>query len=250
MGNRNYSIIELYDLYVGRLCREKQPILADNLEKNTGVNLTNMPFALQPLDARHEEINKKGQNMFKGKKVEDFQLALNILDDVHMMRSRMFDYSSLTDRANAKSERVSNYEPLITTMRVGIRASKYYSEPQENKALQSITGKPLNEDFTNLHQIAIQTRDADIRNVIRHRDFRSGFDNKSKMFVLDEEKKMPISIEKKLQLVKNDIKVMIETIEDPAAQLAVLHSYKQNKNEDLEFLENMLQDISNGKYSV
>ena len=70
------------------------------------------------------------------------------------------------------------------------------------------------------------------------------------MFVLDEDKKMPISIEKKLQLVKNDIKVMIETIEDPAAQLAVLHSYKQNKNEDLEFLENMLQDISNGKYSV
>ena len=61
MGNRNYSIIELYDLYVGRLCREKQPILADNLEKNTGVNLTNMPFASQPLDARHEEINKKGQ---------------------------------------------------------------------------------------------------------------------------------------------------------------------------------------------
>ena len=188
--------------------------------------------------------------MFKGEKVEDFQLALNILDDVHMMRSRMFDYSSLTDRANAKSERVPNYEPLITTMRVGIRASKYYSEPQENKALQSITGKPLNEDLTNIHQIAIQTRDADIQNVIRHRDFRSGFDNKSTFFVLDEEKKMPISIEKKLQLVKNDIKVMIETIEDPAGQLAVLHSYKENKNEDLEFLENMLQDISNGKYSV
>ena len=105
--------------------------------------------------------------MFKGEKVEDFQLALNILDDVHMMRSRMFEYSSLTDRANAQSERVPNYEPLITTMRVGIRASKYYSEPQENKALQSITGKPLNEDLTNIHQIAIQTRDADIQNVIR-----------------------------------------------------------------------------------
>ena len=48
----------------------------------------------------------------------------------------------------------------------------------------------------------------------------------------------------------NDIKVMIETIEDLAGQLAVLHCYKENKNEDLEFLEIMLQDIFNGKYSV
>ena len=87
----------------------------------------------------------------------------------------MFDYSSLNDRAaNQKGERVPNYEPLITTMRVGIRASKYYSEPQENKALQSITGKPLNEDLTNIHQIAIQTRDADIRNVIRYGRSYSG----------------------------------------------------------------------------
>ena len=167
MGNRNYSVIELYDLYVGRLCREKEPELAANLEKNTGVNLTNLPFASQPLDARHEEINQKGQNMFKGEEVEDFQLALNILDDVHMTRSRKFDYSSLTDRANSKSERVPDYELLIKTLRVGIRASKYYSEPQEHKALQSITGKPLNEELSNLHEIAIQTRDANIRNVIR-----------------------------------------------------------------------------------
>ena len=56
--------------------------MADNLEKNTGVNLTNLLFCSQPLDARHEEINQKGQNMFKGEEVEDFQLALNILDDV------------------------------------------------------------------------------------------------------------------------------------------------------------------------
>ena len=95
--------------------------------------------------------------MFKGEEVEDLQLALNILDDVHLMRSRMFDYSSLTDRANTKSERVPNYEPLIKTMRVGLRASKFYSELEKIKALQSITGKPLNEDLTNLHQIAIQT---------------------------------------------------------------------------------------------
>ena len=165
--------------------------MADNLEKNTGVNLTNLLFCSQPLDARHEEINQKGQNMFKGEEVEDFQLALNILDDVHMMRSRMFDYSSLTDKANSKGGRIPNYEPLITTMRVGIRSSKYYSDPQETKTLQSITGKPLNEELTNLHQIAMQTRDADIRNVIRHRDFRSGFNNKSKIVILDEEKKKP-----------------------------------------------------------
>ena len=66
--------------------------------------------------------------MLKGEEVEDFKLALNILDDVHIMRSRMFDYSSLTDKANSKGGRIPNYEPLITTMRVGIRSSKYYSD--------------------------------------------------------------------------------------------------------------------------
>ena len=169
--------------------------------------MTNLLFCSQPLDARHEEINQKGQNMFKGEEVEDFQLALNILDDVHIMRSRMFDYSSLTDKANSKGGRIPNYEPLITTMRVGIRSSKYYSDPQETKTLQSITGKPLNEELTNLHQIAMQTRDADIRNVIRHRDFRSGFNNKSKIVILDEEKKKPLSVEKKYKLSRIILKL-------------------------------------------
>ena len=61
---------------------------------------------------------------------------------------------------------------------------------------------------------------------------------------------MPFSAEKKLTLLKNDIKVMIETIEDPVAQLAALHSYKENKKQDFDFLENMLHNISNGKYSL
>ena len=61
---------------------------------------------------------------------------------------------------------------------------------------------------------------------------------------------MPFSAEKKLTLLKNDIKVMIETIEDPAAQLAALHSYKENKKQDFDFLENMWHNISNGKYSL
>ena len=71
----------------------------------------------------------------------------------------------------------------------------------------------------------MQTRDADIRNFIRHRDFRSGFNNKSKIVILDEEKKKPLSVEKKIQIIKNDIKVMIETIKDPLVQLTLLHVY-------------------------
>ena len=42
---------------------------------------------------------------------------------------------------------------------------------------------------------------------------------------------------------------MIETIEEPSVQLTLLHVYKANKNKDLEFLENMLYEISDGKYS-
>ena len=60
MGHKNYALIELYDAYSGKLCREKVPPLADILEKNQNTNFTNKPFGAQPLDARHEELNKKG----------------------------------------------------------------------------------------------------------------------------------------------------------------------------------------------
>ena len=48
MGHKNYALIELYDAYSGKLCREKVPSLAEILEKNQNTNFTNKPFGAQP----------------------------------------------------------------------------------------------------------------------------------------------------------------------------------------------------------
>ena len=59
MGNLNYSQIELYDAIVIESARKYRPELCQNLEKNEGTNLSNLPFSAQSNDARHEEYNKK-----------------------------------------------------------------------------------------------------------------------------------------------------------------------------------------------
>ena len=189
MGHKNYALIELYDAYSGKLCREKVPSLAEILEKNQNTNFTNKPFGAQPLDARHEELNKKGQNMFKGEKVEDFRLALTILDDVHAMRSNMFEFSNLTDRSNNKNRKdcVPNYEPLIAKMRIGIRESGYFSEAHVERDLESMVGEPLNEALTDIFKISIAQRDSDILNVVRHSDLNCGYSQGSKLAVLEKD---------------------------------------------------------------
>ena len=85
-GNPNYSQIELFDRYLINLCRLKRPLVAQNLEKNEGTNLTNLPYAAQKIDARHEEYNQKGQNIFQGENVDDFVQAFSIVDDLWALR--------------------------------------------------------------------------------------------------------------------------------------------------------------------
>ena len=85
-GNPNYSQIELFDRYLINLCRLKRPLVAQNLEKNEGTNLTNLPYAAQKNDARHEEYNQKGQNIFQGENVDDFVQAFSIVDDLWALR--------------------------------------------------------------------------------------------------------------------------------------------------------------------
>ena len=96
---------------------------------------------------------QKGQSMFKGDKAEDFHLALTILDDVHVMRSRMFNLSNTTDRANQSSDRIPNYEPFVNQLRIGMRNTGYYAKPLVNRPLQSMQGKSINKDLEDLYNL-------------------------------------------------------------------------------------------------
>ena len=101
-GNNNYSIIELFDTYLMDSCRKKASDLFSNLESNEGTNLTNEPFCTQANDARHEILNKAGQNLFKSETVEVFRKSFTVVDDIAAMRANMFDYAGINEKTVSK----------------------------------------------------------------------------------------------------------------------------------------------------
>ena len=106
-GNNNYSIIELFDTYFMESCLKKASDLFSSLESNEGTNLTNEPFCAQANDARHEIINKAGQNLFKGETVEVFQKTFSVaVDDIAAVCAKIFDYSG-TKQKNYKRKRLN-----------------------------------------------------------------------------------------------------------------------------------------------
>ena len=186
--------------------------------------------------------------MFKGEKVEDFRLALTILDDVWVMRSNMFEFVNLTDNANKTYDRVPDYEPLITKMRIGIRANGYFSDVYTGKELQLMEGQPLNDELRDVFQRGVAQRDSDILNVVRHSDLNFAYNQQGKLVVLAKDKTEAISDKKIIQNLKNEIKIMISTTEDPIGQLNLWQYYNENKHQGKEFLENMLSNITNGAF--
>ena len=52
--------------------RKNSPDTFKNIASNEGTNLINEPFCSQANDARHEIINKAGQNLYKGETADVF----------------------------------------------------------------------------------------------------------------------------------------------------------------------------------
>ena len=160
----------------------------------------------------------------------------------------MFELSNLTDKANKSYDRVPDYEPLVTKMWIGIRAKGLFNEPYENNELKSMEGEPLNEELTDIYKISVAQRDSDILNVLRHSDLSFGYNPKGKMAVLAKEKTESLSEENIIEKLKQEIKILISSTEDARGQLNLMHYYKANKHQGKVFLENMLQDLTNGAF--
>ena len=92
-------------------------------------------------------------------------------------------------------------------------------------------------------------RESDIRQVIRHNDFRKGYDPKNKIEVLEEDAKKPKNTLQLIQEIKDGIKIMIETLADSELQVLLTKIYKQRKKEGLEFLQRMMDGIVKENYS-
>ena len=103
---------------------------------------------------------------------------------VHVMCSNMFEFSNLTDNANKTYDRVPDYEPLITKMRIGIRANGYFSDVYTGKELQLMEGQPLNDELRDVFQRGVAQRDSDILNVVRHSDLNFAYNQQGKLVVM------------------------------------------------------------------
>ena len=67
---------------------------------------------------------------------------------------------------------------------IGLRKSDNLSEPLKDYPFVSMSGKPLNRALKKLFSNA--ARESDIRQIIRHNDFRKGYDPKNKIEVLED----------------------------------------------------------------
>ena len=192
---------------------------------------------------------QKGQNKFKGERVEDFQLALTLLDDIHVMRSKMFEFANVSDNLNQPQVKVPNYEGLIGNIRIGLRKSNYYHTPLVFKELSSMSGKPLNNALNDIYRVGVKARDSDIRKVIQHQDVKEGYQTQNKIVILEEQMTASRSEDLIIKDLKNDIKIMIELVEDPLVQLNLKSFYDENKTKGVEFLENMLHGLTSDDYT-
>ena len=68
------------------------------------------------------------------------------------------------------------------------------------------------------------------------------------MEILEENKREGMSDQVKLKTLKSEIKVMIETLEDPGGQLALFQYYRDNKHKGADFLQTLQDEISNGDF--
>ena len=69
-GNSFYSIINVYNEYVLSMLKTHNFELYEHFQARLFTNMTGVPYCSQSHDARHEEANKKAQNMFLGNSLD------------------------------------------------------------------------------------------------------------------------------------------------------------------------------------
>ena len=87
-----------------------------------------------------------------------------------------------------------------------------------------------------------------VLNVVRHSDLNCGYNQGSKVAVLENEMNPKQSEQDIIDNLKNDIKIMISATEDSVAHVALQEYYKDWKHEGKEFLFQMLEDLSNSAF--
>ena len=85
-GNSFYSVIDVYDEYLMTMMKTYNSEFYEHLQTRLFTNMTGVSYCSQSHDTRHEEANKRAQNMFPGNSLEELDLAFTIVDDIWQLR--------------------------------------------------------------------------------------------------------------------------------------------------------------------
>ena len=185
-GNLHYSAIEVYDDYLMTALETNNSELFDHLITRLCTNLKQEKFSSQSHDARHEESNKLAQNMFPGRDLEELQMAFTLVDDIYELRKKIFSENGINDRSGESNVTIPEYGRYTQKMRCDLRQSTMFLDPYTTADMVSIDGEYLNTDLLDIFKISRKSREADILNCYRYRDFTKAYNPRSKIAVLSE----------------------------------------------------------------
>ena len=245
-GNHNYSIIELYDDYLMTSMEQKNPELFQHFLTRMVTNLKREPFCSESHDARHEEANKRAQNMLSGKDLDEFDLAFRIVDDLDGLKSKYFEELGVEDRTKETAIVVPEYEVKIREMRTALRRSQFLDHPYTDGDLDSAEGEKLNEALLDVFKLSRQSRDSDILKVIRYSDFAEGYNSKSRIPILELDKDKEITVKE----LEDQIYILLHCIKDPEEKELLSEIFVNEKTgKDAAFFKNFIASLIDQTYS-
>ena len=117
--------------------------LYEHMQTRLFTNVTGVPYCSQLHDARHEEANKKAQNMFPGNSLDELNLDFTIVDDIWQLRKETFSEFCVVDSATRQAV-VPNLDLLI------IKKCQYLEKPTMTNEAKSIYKKEFHPELNTL----------------------------------------------------------------------------------------------------
>ena len=223
-GNLNYSVIELYDDYLMTAMEKNNPELFNHFYTRMVTNLKNVAYCSESHDARHEEANKRAQNLLAGRDLEEVDLAFRVVDDLEELRSKYLHELSVEDRSKETSIVIPDYEERVRDMRLSLRKSGYLNDPYSEVELILIDGDRLNKDLLELFPIS----------------------NKGKIDIFEEKKNNETSIKE----MEEQIYILLHCIEDKEDKDLLTELFLNEKQgKPAQFFERFLNALVDQSYS-
>ena len=239
----NYSIMDIHTEYLERKLDDNNPELRDYLDARRCTNLSNKPFAYEPLDERNEEYNKRGLNMQKIQTVDDFKRSFKLVDSFTELKQSIFDdYEMKMHGGNTSS--VVDYEENILKMRVAMRKQSFLNRPEKEMNMISLQNQKLNPKLIDIVNITQSERQTNILNIIRHNSFVCGFNRDSGFKVLAQDAKDKLATNYEIQL-----EILIASEVDPEIRENLREYCRLSSANDNFDEEKIVDDILNRNFS-